>query len=157
MTGNPYFKETRRNIMKNTTLLIIGFILLSVQTATTGSEYNSINSTVFLKILQEKQAVHVVDIQKKNNYLQKHFAHSLATNAYPVKTAEEKNRIKAVLATLQATDNSIVIVGPRGTRASQKAYAYLLEQDIDPRRLAILEKGIRGWPAPQLLLNTSGQ
>jgi rhodanese-related sulfurtransferase len=143
--------------MNRHTLIIIGCMLMSVQAAAAGPAYNSITSESLLKILQEKQAVHVVDIQKKNNYLQKHFAHSLATNAYPVKTAEEKNRIKAVLATLQATDNSIVIVGPRGTRASQKAYAYLLEQGIDPRRLAILEKGIRGWPAPQLLLNTSGQ
>jgi hypothetical protein len=65
--------------------------------------------------------------------------------------------IKEIIHDLQATDKPVVIIGPRGTRAAGRAYEYLLEQGIAAQRLAILESGIRGWPAPELLLNTSGQ
>ncbi len=67
------------------------------------------------------------------------------------------SRINEVLHDLQATDKPVVIIGPRGTRAAGRAYEYLLEQGIAAQRLAILQKGIRGWPAPEILLNTSGQ
>ncbi len=143
--------------MKHLATLILGLSLLTAQAAAAGVDYNSISSDEFIKILQEKKPVHVVDIQKKNNYLQKHFADSVGTNAYPVKTDQEKSRINAVLAPLQANTDPVVIVGPRGTRAAQKAYAYLMEQGIAPQRLAILDKGMRDWPAPEMLLNTSGQ
>lgn len=143
--------------MNNISAIIFALVLLTAQAAAAGIDYNYINSNDFIKVLEKNKPVHVVDIQKKNNYLQKHFANSVATNAYPVKTAQEKNRIKDILSTLQANSDPVVIVGPRGTRASQKAYAYLLEQGVAPQRLAILEKGTRGWPAPQMLLNTSGQ
>jgi rhodanese-related sulfurtransferase len=115
------------------------------------------NSDELLKTLQEKKPVNIVDIQKKKSFLLHHFFDSLETDAYPVKTDKDAGKIKKVLPTLQANAAPVVIVGPRGTRASQRAYAYLLKAGIDPNRLAILDKGVRGWPAPQILLNTSGQ
>ncbi len=143
--------------MRKITGLIIGFILLAAQGASASLAYNYISSDSFMKILQEKQAVHMLDIQKKNDYLRHHFAHSVGTSAYPVKTDQEKSRIKDMISTLQTTEDLIVIIGPRGTRAEQRTYAYLLDQGIAPKRLAILAKGTRGWPAPEILLNTAGQ
>ncbi len=110
-----------------------------------------------MKSLQEKNPVHLVDIQKKNDFLQHHFYNSLETGAYPVKSEQDMSRINKVISNLQVTDKPVVIISPRGTRAAARAYEYLLEQGIAPQRLAILKKGIRGWPAPELLLNTSGQ
>jgi rhodanese-related sulfurtransferase len=143
--------------MEKITGLIIGLLLFAAQGVSADIAYNYINSDSFMKILQEKPAVHMVDIQKKNDYLRHHFAHSVGTSAYPVKTDREKNRINEMLSTLQTSKNPIIIIGPRGTRAEQRTFAYLLDQGIAPQRLAILEKGTRGWPAPEMLLNTSGQ
>ncbi|MEA2115093.1 MAG: rhodanese-like domain-containing protein [Thermodesulfobacteriota bacterium] len=125
--------------------------------ATAGIEYNYIDSDSLMISLQEKESVHLVDIQKKNDFLQHHFFGSVVTDAYPVKSEQDMSRIKEIIPDLQATDKPVVIIGPRGTRAAGRAYEYLLEQGIAAQRLAILQKGIRGWPAPEILLNTSGQ
>ena len=143
--------------MKIITVLAAVFSLMIAGIATAGIEYNYIDSDSLMQSLQEKKPVHLVDIQKKNDFLQHHFFGSLETNAYPVKSEQEMSRIKDVVSNLQTTDNPVVIIGPRGTRAAGRAYEYLLEQGIAAQRLAILESGIRGWPAPEILLNTSGQ
>jgi rhodanese-related sulfurtransferase len=143
--------------MKKITGLVAVLFLMIAAIATAGIEYNFIDSDSLMQSLQEKKAIHLVDIQKKNDFLQHHFFGSLETGAYPVKSEQEMSRIKEVLHDLQATDKPVVIIGPRGTRAAGRAYQYLLEQGIAAQRLAILTKGIRGWPAPELLLNTSGQ
>ena len=131
--------------------------LMSAGIASAALDYNYVDSNTLLKSLQEKKPLHLVDIQKKNDYLQHHFFNSLETSAYPVKSEQDMGRISEVVSSLQATDNPVVIIGPRGSRAAARAYLYLVEQGIAPQRLAILEKGIRGWPAPELLQNTSGQ
>ncbi|RUM34286.1 MAG: rhodanese-like domain-containing protein [Desulfobulbus sp.] len=122
-----------------------------------GIHFNSIKSDVLLQTLQEKKPVTLVDIQKKKSFLLHHFFNSLETNAYPVKTDKDTGKIKEILQALQTNTSPVIIVGPRGTRASKRAYTFLVKQGIPPERLAILEKGIRGWPAPEILLNTSGQ
>ena len=122
-----------------------------------GVRYNVITGDDLLKTLQEKKPVNIVDIQKKSSFLLHHFFASLETDAYPVKTEKETGQIKKIIETLQKNTNPVIIVGPRGTRPSQRAYAYLAREGIDAQRLAILQKGVRGWPAPQILLNTSGQ
>ncbi len=142
--------------MKKITGLIIFVMLTATQLAYGRIDYTYISTESLMDILKKKQPIHMVDVQKKNNYLRHHFAHSIGTDAYPVKTGKDTDKIKAILNTLQASDNRIVIIGPRGTRASQRAYAFLLQQGIAPQRLAILKKGTRGWPAPEIFLNTSG-
>ena len=131
--------------------------LITAGTALAGIKYNYIDSDSLMQSLQERKTMLLVDIQKKNDFLQHHFSKSLATGAYPVKSEQDTNRIKEVIGYLQASTAPVVIVGPRGTRASQKAYAYLLKQGIAPQRLAILANGVRGWPARDMLVNTSGQ
>jgi len=143
--------------MKKITGLAAVLFLMIAGIATAGIEYNYIDSDNLMKSLQEKKAIHLVDIQKKNDFLQHHFFGSLETGAYPVKSEQDMIRIKEVLHDLQATNKPVVIIGPRGTRAAGRTYEYLLEQGIAAQRLAILKSGIRGWPAPEILLNTSGQ
>jgi rhodanese-related sulfurtransferase len=143
--------------MKRITGLATVLFLMIAGIAMAGIEYNYIDSDSLMKSLQEKKAIHLVDIQKKNDFLQHHFFGSVETGAYPVKSEQEMSRIKDVVSNLQTTDNPVVIVGPRGTRAAGRAYQYLLEQGIAAQRLAILKNGVRGWSAPEILLNTSGQ
>lgn len=143
--------------MRKLTGITIILFFLTTGSALAGIDYNYVDSNSLMQSLQAKKAVHLVDIQKKNDFLQHHFSTAIATSAYPVKSEQDTGKIKAILADLQATSDPVVIVGPRGTRASKKAYAYLLKQGIAPQRLAILENGVRGWPAKEILLNTSGQ
>ena len=143
--------------MKKITGLVAVLLLMIVGSGLAGIEYNYIDSDSLMKSLQEKKPIHLVDIQKKNDFLQHHFSKSYETAAYPVKSEQDMSRINEVIPDLQATDNPVVIIGPRGTRAAGRAYAYLLEQGIAAQRLAILKNGIRGWPATEILLNTSGQ
>ncbi|RUM38511.1 MAG: hypothetical protein DSY57_02480 [Desulfobulbus sp.] len=143
--------------MKKITVFAFVFLLVAVGVAQASSGVNFIDSDRFMKYLEKKKPVYMVDIQKKNDYLRHHFYGALPTNAYPVRSGQDRDRLKTILAEIRKTRNPIVIIGPRGSRAAKRAYAYLLQQGIAPERLAVLKKGIRGWPAPEVLLNTYGQ
>ena len=143
--------------MKILSAAILSLVLLIAQQASARIQYNFIDSKSLLAILRQEKPVAIVDIQKKNDYLRHHFSGTTPTDAYPVKTDRQKQRLAAVIASLKKSTTPVVIVGPRGTRAAQRTYAFLLKQDIPAQRLAILEKGIRGWPAPEIMLNTAGQ
>ena len=143
--------------MKNNVLFASVFLLLAAVTARASGVVNYIDSASFMKYLKEKKQVYMVDIQKKNDYLRHHFYGALPTNAYPVRSGQDRARLATVVDEIQKTDDPVVIVGPRGSHASKRAYFFLLRQGIAPRRLAVLKKGIRGWPKPEVLLNTYGQ
>ena len=136
---------------------LLALILLTTGQARASIEYNLIDSSSFLEILRREKPVAIVDIQKKNDYLRHHFSGTTPTDAYPVKTEQDRQRLAPVITLMKKSSEPVVIVGPRGTRAARRAYAYLLEQGIAARRLAILEHGVRGWPAPEMMLNTYGQ
>lgn len=142
--------------MKHLTTIIVCTILVIAQGAFAGIDYNFISSNDLMKLLNQKKPVHMIDVQKKNDFLLQHFAHSIGTSAYPVKTPKDTDKIRQVLDSITKTDKQIVIIGPRGTRASKRTVAYLLKRGIAPERIAILKKGTRGWPTPEILLNTSG-
>ncbi len=143
--------------MKKIIALASVFFLATVLATLASSDVGYINSDRFVKYLEEKKPVYMVDIQKRNDYLLHHFYGALATDAYPVKSGEDKDRLKKIIAEVRKTSQPVIIIGPRGSYASKRAYMVLAQQGIDPKRLAILEKGIRGWPAPEWLLNTYGQ
>ena len=144
--------EMKRNILN-----VSVFLLFTAVVAQASSVVNYIDSASFWKYLKGKKSVYMVDIQKNNDYLRHHFYGALPTNAYPVRSGQDRARLAAVVAELKKTDDPVVIIGPRGSRASKRAYSFLLQQGIDSRRLAVLKKGIRGWPRPEILLNTYGQ
>ncbi len=129
-------------------------ITLSAHGALNGK---TVASEELQKIFQQHQPVHLLDIQKKHDFLLHHFFNALATDAYPVKTRTDTAKIEPLLKRLQSTNDPIIIIGPRGTRASQRALTFLIQKGISPERLSILEKGIQRWPAPEILQNTAGQ
>ena len=144
--------------MKHLTKLIAASLfLLTTINAQASLEFNTIDSHELMQHLNAKKPLFLLDIQKKKSFLLHHFFNSLETNAYPVKNDKDTGKINKVLARLQDDTTPIIIIGPRGTRASQRAFAYLVEAGISPQRVSILEKGIRGWPTPEILQNTAGQ
>jgi len=142
--------------MKRITWFTTILLIMSAEIVTANLTFNYIDSDDFMTMLNDKKPVHMVDIQKKNDFLLHHFSRSIDTTAYPVKSEKDKNKIKAIIGELQATGDPVVIIGPRGTRPSRRAYTYLTEQGIAPERLAILEKGVRGWPEQNILVDTYG-
>ncbi len=143
--------------MKRNAVFASIFLLVTAAAVQASSMVKYIDSDTFRKYLDEKKSVYMVDIQKKNDYLRHHFYGAVATNAYPVRSRQDKERLKIILPEIRTTKDPIVIIGPRGGNAAKRAFAFLQQQGVDTQRMTILKKGIRDWPDFAVLLNTYGQ
>lgn len=99
--------------------------------------------------LDKKEPMHLVDIQVQEEFDQHSLPDAIATYSYPVKSEEEKARIDAIIDKLQADQNPVVVVCPRGGGGAERCYNHLKEKGIAEERLFILEKGQQGWPYPE--------
>ena len=103
--------------------------------------------------LDAKQPTILLDIQKKNAYKEHHFYGSIRTYAYPAKTdADLESAIQGVRKHEQ-TGNDIVIIGPRGGKASQRTVGFLITRGIPEEKIFILQGGLKKWPYKKMLLN----
>ncbi len=127
-----------------TTLLV--FLLKSLAFA-----QNMVKPEVFKQWLESKKPLIIVDIQPPDEFAKHHFVGSIETNAFPVKTDEEKARLNKAVEKIKASNADVVIVCPRGRSGAKNAYEYLKSKGIDERRLYILEGGIAGWPYKEIL------
>ena len=93
----------------------------------------------------------LVDIQVEDEFNQHHINGAVATYAYPVKSAGDKEKMNAALTTLKTNQDLAVVVCPRGGGGAKRAYDYLLESGISESRVFILTKGQADWPYPELL------
>lgn len=93
----------------------------------------------------------ILDIQIEEEFAGHHIQGAVPTYAYPVKSREDKDQIESEMARLQADDEPVIIVCPRGAGGARRTYDYLLEKGIEEDRLFILEKGQGGWPYDDLL------
>jgi rhodanese-related sulfurtransferase len=130
--------------------LLSSFALLL---CTTGSAlaYNYIKADEFKAWLESGREVAIVDILPAADFAKGHFAGAIETNAYPVKSDEEKGRLDPVAAALAASSEEVIIVCPRGGGGAKSTYDYLKAKGIAEQRLLILEKGSEGWPFPDML------
>lgn len=89
----------------------------------------------------------------ESEYQAHHIQGAVPTYAYPVKTEEEKAKVKVrkVVPELKASQDPIVVICPKGAGGAQNTVNYLASQGIDPSRLFILKNGQGGWPYPELL------
>ena len=136
-------------------VLVVMFWLLCTVSATAGN-LNTISSTDFKEMLDDQKPVIIADIQKKNNFRKHHFYAAVETNAYPVKTSSERNKLEIIVEMFEKTGNPIVIVGPRGTSGAKRACKYLMEQGISQEEIFLLEGGIKEWPYKELLMDIAG-
>lgn len=114
-------------------------------------KYNYISPEELKTRLQSGAQQCILDIQVQNEFSEHHIKGAVATYAYPVKSEADRNRIEKEMARLQADEEPIIIVCPRGEGGARRAYDYLLEKGINEDRLYILEKGQGGWPYENLL------
>jgi rhodanese-related sulfurtransferase len=125
-------------------------VVLMVVLTTTVFAANMLKPDVFKQWLESKKPMIIVDIQPAKDFEQHHFEGSVETNAYPVKTEEEKARLNKALEKAKASKDDIVIICPRGKGGAMNTYEYLKSKGIDEKRLYILEGGIAGWPYKEM-------
>lgn len=131
----------RKSIVSTVLLLVV-----CAATAVAGTSYNYLAPAEFKQWLESGKKVQIVDIQVPAEFQQQHFQGSLETNAYPVKSAEDKQRLDKVLPVLAAGSEEIVVVCPRGGGGAKNTYDYLTGKGIPATRIFILEEGMKGWP-----------
>ena len=113
--------------------------------------YNYISPEELRMRIQSGVQQCILDIQVKEEFAEHHIPGAVPTHAYPVKSEADKDRIEREMARLQADEEPIIIVCPRGEGGARRTYDYLLEKGIEEDRLYILEKGQGGWPYEDLL------
>ncbi|EJO5348543.1 rhodanese-like domain-containing protein [Clostridium botulinum] len=114
-------------------------------------KYNYIKADELKSKIEKKEKMIIVDIQIKDEFSQHHIKGAIETNAFPVKTDEDKVKLDKIMDKLTASEDPITIVCPRGKGGAKNTYDYLKEKGIKEDRLLILEKGQSGWPYEELL------
>ena len=103
--------------------------------------------------LETKQPTILLDIQKKNAYKEHHFYGSVRTYAYPSKTDTDLQSVVQGVRMYEQSGNDVVIIGPRGGKASQRTVDFLTTRSIPEEKIFILQGGIRNWPHKEMLLS----
>lgn len=129
------------------TLLTVSVLLVAV--AAMAADYRYVKQDTFKGWLESGHPMIIVDIQTPQGFAKAHFKGALETNAFPVKSAEEKKRLDATLKKIGVTKDDVAIVCPRGGSGAKNTYDYLKSKGVDEKRLFILEKGSEGWPWPK--------
>lgn len=99
------------------TLLTVSVLLVAV--AALAADYRYVKQDTFKGWLESGRPMIIVDIQAPEAFAKGHFKGALETNAYPVKSDDEKKRLDATLEKINATRDDVVIVCPRGGRRRQ--------------------------------------
>jgi len=103
--------------------------------------------------LDTKQPTILLDIQKKNAYKEHHFYGSVRTYAYPARTEAELESAVQGVRMHEQTGDDVVIIGPRGGKASQRTFDFLITRGIPEENIFILQGGIKKWPYKKMLLS----
>ncbi|PKN12569.1 MAG: hypothetical protein CVU69_07120 [Deltaproteobacteria bacterium HGW-Deltaproteobacteria-4] len=132
--------------------IIAVLLMLVVAAAAAAADYQYVGTETFKEWQEQGKSTVIVDIQVPNGFAKHHFKGALETNAYPVKSDEERQRLNTTLAQINASTDDVVIVCPRGGGGAKSTYDYLKEKGIEENRLFILEKGMEGWPHPEMYI-----
>lgn len=127
------------------------FVLMVTLLASTGAwadqgDYKYISASDLQERLQKKSPMILVDICVVEQFAKGHIAGSIETNAYPVETEDQRQGLAKALPQIQASQDDVIIVCPRGGGGAKKTFDFYKSQGVDPKRLLILEKGMDKWP-----------
>jgi len=125
------------------------FVLFS--SAAMALDYKYISAEDVKSKLENKEPMHLVDIQVEQEFAKHHIPGAMATYSYPVKSEEEKGKLDAIIEKLQADNSPVVVICPRGEGGAKRCYEHLKEKGVAEDRLLILEKGQEGWPYKDLV------
>lgn len=112
---------------------------------------NYITQEELTTLIKQQKDVVIVDIQPATEFEQHRLQGSIETNAFPAKSADEKQRLDKTLPGISATTAPVVIVCPRGGSGAKNSYEYLRDKGVSEDRLLILKGGIAGWTGQELV------
>ena len=115
-----------------------------------GGEYRYVTQQEFRGWIENGKQMIIVDIQEPAEFLKQHFRGSMETGAFPAKSEKDRRKLDGAVKKAAASTVDVVIVCPRGGGGAKNSYDYLKERGIDEDRLHILEKGMQGWPYPDV-------
>ena len=131
-------------------LLVTVVLLLSCSTVSVAGGYNYVEPAQFRQWLESGKDMAIVDIQVPAEFQKHHFKGAIETNAYPVKSSDDRHKLDSVLPTVSTAKNDVVVICPRGGGGAKNTYDYLKEMGIDESRIYILKEGMQGWPYKEL-------
>ncbi len=114
--------------------------------AAAGGGYRYISAADLQKRLQSKSPMILVDICPVEQFAKGHIPGAIETNAYPVDTEEQRERLAKLLPRIQSSADDVIILCPRGGGGAKKTVDFYTSKGVDPKRLLILEKGMDAWP-----------
>lgn len=139
--------------MKKITL--IGLALLGLlNMAAMFESFNYLEPDQFKQWLDTDKPVIIVDIQVKEEFAAHHFAGSIETNAYPVKSDADRQKIDPAVVAYKESGHDVVVVCPRGGGGAKRCYSYLKSQGVPEQKLTILKGGVAKWPHRHMLSNS---
>jgi rhodanese-related sulfurtransferase len=135
-------------VMKKNLVAALAIFLLTAagSWAASADGYNYISPTDLQKRLQAKSPMILLDICPVEQFAKGHIPGAIETNAYPVDTDEQRERLAKVLPQIQASKDDVIILCPRGGGGAKKTFDFYKSKGIDEKRLLILEKGMDAWP-----------
>lgn len=142
-------------MLKKALVMVPAFWLLCT-VAAIAANINYMLADELKSMLDNKKPLVIADIQKTKEFKKHHFYSAIETSAYPVKSNADKQLLDKVVDMYAKTGNPIVIVGPRGSSASKRAYNYLLDQGVPEDKIFILKGGVKDWPYKELLIDIAG-
>lgn len=131
-------------------IMVLVLLLLGCTFTAMATGYNYVEQDQFRQWLEKGKDMTIVDIQIPAEFQQHHFKGAMETNAYPVKSAADKQKLDAVLPKISAAQNDVVVICPRGGGGAKNTYDYLKDKGIDEKRIFILKEGMQGWPYKEL-------
>ncbi len=138
--------------MKKMTLVTLAlFGLLNM--AAMFAPFNYLEADQFKGWLDTGRPVIIVDIQVEDEFAVHHFPGSIETNAFPVKSDAEREKIDQAVAAYQENGHDVVVVCPRGGGGAKRSYSYLKSQGVPEEKLTILRGGVAKWPYRDMLAN----
>lgn len=116
------------------------------------NSYNYISPDEVKADLSSSRALLILDIQVEDEFSEHHLLGSVATYAFPVKSATDRAKLNKVVAVQKKSNQKVVIVCPRGKGGAKRSYDFMKENGVSEEKLVILEKGMSGWPYKDMVI-----
>ncbi|MCP4158938.1 MAG: hypothetical protein GY760_02590 [Deltaproteobacteria bacterium] len=110
-----------------------------------GLPYNSITMKQFNDDLKSSENYILIDIQNKNDFVKDHFNDAIGTDAYPVKSKNDKIKLDKALNILKSSEKNIIIISPKSNDSARRAFNHLKSKGIKQNRMFILDGQRSSW------------
>ncbi|MBM9513105.1 rhodanese-like domain-containing protein [Desulfogranum marinum] len=134
-------------MLKKSLFCLVAFLFCaSTASAFLSGKYNFISPDDLQKRIEVNSPMILVDICPVEQFAKAHIPGSIETNAYPVKTDEERASLSRLLPQIRKSQDDVIVLCPRGGGGAKRTYDFYKANGVAENRLLILEKGVDNWP-----------